>query len=292
MTGIENNKDATEFYASVLHLYENIPSWFPKNTYDYLIAQNFLHDEFILSPKPKVFFALEPPPLMTTETREHMQSPILKPYLYLYNDPDINKRMFYPALPHNREAIIRDLKDSLTEKRSKLCCIINRYSESSELNLVQQRINFVKAAGQYIDIYGLEPWSGPNVWRSFNNYYGATEDKQKTLKQYNFTLVFENCDYDGYITEKIIHAFLAGTIPLYWGGGQLLSDTFPANCYIDCRDKDPQKIFHFIRNMPQEDIIAYRKAAKAFLESDAANRFTRKHLMRQVIRRLEAMDQQ
>ena len=292
MTGIDNNKDATKFYASVLHLYENIPSLFPQKKYDYLIAQNFLHDEFYLSSKPKIFFTLEPPPLMTSETRERMRSPQLKPFLYLYHESDINKRMFYPALPLNREAIIKDLEDSIMEKRSKLCCIINRYSSSAELNLVQQRINFVKAAGQDIDIYGLEPWSGSNEWHSFKNYYGAIEDKQRTLKQYNFTLTFENCDYDGYITEKIIHAFMAGTIPLYWGGGQLLPETIPENCYIDCRDKDPEKIFHFIKTMPQKDIIAYRKAAKAFLETEVASRFTRKYLMKQVIHRLKVMDEQ
>jgi hypothetical protein len=290
MTGIGNDKDKTNFYVSVLHLFGNVPSFFPKNNYDYLIAQNFLHDEFLISATPKIFFTLEPPPLMTPETRKNIQSKILKPFLYLYNEPDIKKRMFYPALPYQRKNIIRDLEQSLRKNRPKLCCIINRYSEHSELNLLQQRINFVKAMGKDIDIYGLEPWSGSNNWSSFQNYYGTAENKQETLKKYNFTLAFENSDYDGYITEKIIHAFMVGTIPLYWGGGNFLKETFPSNCYIDCRNKDPNEIYHLIKTMSQVDIISYRKAAKEFLESDAADRFTHKYLIEQIINRLKALN--
>jgi hypothetical protein len=142
-----------------------------------------------------------------------------------------------------------------------------------------------------IDIYGLEPWSGQNKWSSFPNYYGMTKNKQETLKQYNFALVFENSDYNGYITEKIIHAFMAGTIPLYWGGSDFLKETFPSNCYIDCRNKDPREIYQLIKTMSQEDIISYRKAAKEFLGSDAADRFTHKYFVENIILRLESMNQ-
>lgn len=291
MTGVENNIDRTNFYVSVLHLLGYIPSFFPKSNYDYLIAQNFLHDEFLLSQRPKIFFTKEPPPLMTYETKKNIQSKILEPFLYLYNEPDIKKRMFYPALPYHRKNSIRYLEQSLTKKRTKLCCIINRYSEHPELNLLPQRINFVKAMEKDIDIYGLEPWRGPNKWSSFQNYYGITKNKQETLKEYNFTLAFENADYNGYITEKIIHAFMAGTIPLYWGGGDFLKETFPSNCYIDCRNKDPNEIYQLIKTMSQMDIISYRKAAKEFLESDAADRFTHKYHVEKIILRLEAMNQ-
>jgi hypothetical protein len=291
-TGMGNKRERTSFYVSALHLLEEIPSFFRRNHYDYLIANNFIEDEFLSSPRPKIFITREPPPLMTAETREHMQSAILKPYLYLYTERDINRRMFYPALPLHREGIIRNLEESITKKRPKLCCIINRYSENTELNLVRQRINFVKAAGQDIDIYGKEPRNGPNKWRSYGNYRGMTKNKQETLKGYTFALTFENCDFDGYITEKILHAFMAGTIPLYWGGGQFLRETFPADCYIDCRDKDPREIFDLIKSMSLEDIIAYRKAARDFLESAASHRFTRRYLLRQILDRLEAMSQQ
>lgn len=38
-------------------------------------------------------------------------------------------------------------------------------------------------------------------------------------KDYMFTLIVENDDYDYYFSEKIMEPYWAGTIPIYWGGG-------------------------------------------------------------------------
>lgn len=37
-------------------------------------------------------------------------------------------------------------------------------------------------------------------------------------KDYMFTIIVENDDYDYYFSEKIIEPYWAGTIPIYWGG--------------------------------------------------------------------------
>jgi hypothetical protein len=37
-------------------------------------------------------------------------------------------------------------------------------------------------------------------------------------KDYMFTLIVENDDYDYYFSEKIMEPYWAGTIPIYWGG--------------------------------------------------------------------------
>lgn len=290
MTGIGNRETKLCFYPSVLHFLHNVPSFFRRKQYDYLIAENFLHDEFVASSKPKVFFTLEPPPLMTSETIKNLQSALMKPFLYLYDEPDIEKRMFYPCLADRKERIIRDLERTLTEKRSRLCCIINRYSERPDLNLLTQRIRFIEAMGKDVDIYGAEPWGVPNKWTVFPNYCGKTENKQKTLREYNFVIAFENSDYPGYITEKIIDAFRAGTVPLYWGGGGFLHETIPSVCYIDCRNQEPERVYQRIKYMTQGEIVSFRRAAIQFLKSDAADRFTGRHFKQELIRRIEEME--
>jgi hypothetical protein len=288
MTGIGNCENRVHFYPSVNHFIRNFPCFFNKRNHDYLIAQNFLHKEFLLFKKPKVFFTLEPLLCMTQETKNNMRSVALKPFLYLYDEPDIGKRMFYPALADHREGIIEYLEETLTEKRPRLCCIINRYADNPELNLLQQRIRFVEAMGNDMDIYGAEPWDGrPNKWTEFPNYCGIAEDKQRTLRKYNFVLAFENSDFPGYITEKIVDAFKAGAVPLYWGGGEFLRETFPSDCYIDCRNQNPERIHQMIRNMTQQGIISFRKAALEFLKSDAADRFTGRYLRQEIVKRLE-----
>lgn len=48
------------------------------------------------------------------------------------------------------------------------------------------------------------------------NYY-ERKLKRTRRKQYPFVLAAENSDLDGYITEKIVHAYDSGAIPIYWG---------------------------------------------------------------------------
>ncbi len=290
MTGIGNCETNVRIYPSVLHFLHNVPALFRRKGYDYLIAQNFLHDKFLSCQKPKVFFTFEPPAYMTPETVKNMRSERMREFLYLYDEPDIRKRMFYPCLGNHKEEIIRHLERSLTGRRLKFCCIINRYSEHPGLNLLKQRVLFVKAMGDDIDIYGAEPYDGPNKWTAFKGYRGMTADKQQTLREYNFVIAFENCDHPGYVTEKIFDAFRAGTVPLYWGGGKFLRETVPPHCYIDCRNQDPGRIFQMIKDMKQEEIISFRKAAADFLKSDAADRFTVRYFKRELLRRMQVMD--
>jgi hypothetical protein len=50
--------------------------------------------------------------------------------------------------------------------------------------------------------------------RSVNNY---ADDKLSTSEEFWFSLCFENDLYPGYVTEKVLEAWLGWTIPLYWG---------------------------------------------------------------------------
>ena len=42
-------------------------------------------------------------------------------------------------------------------------------------------------------------------------------DKLAVMRDYKFNLCFENSLMPGYVTEKVLHAKLAGCIPLWWG---------------------------------------------------------------------------
>ena len=41
--------------------------------------------------------------------------------------------------------------------------------------------------------------------------------KLKIISNHKFNIAFENSSYPGYVTEKITDAFIANTIPIYWG---------------------------------------------------------------------------
>ena len=60
----------------------------------------------------------------------------------------------------------------------------------------------------------------------------AVSSKIDTLARYRYTLCFENTYTPGYVTEKILDSFLAGSIPIYWGGAP--PNTFNLDTYFVC----------------------------------------------------------
>lgn len=55
--------------------------------------------------------------------------------------------------------------------------------------------------------------------RFMNNIGQPTgvKNKRRFQEKHKFVLCFENSSHEGYTTEKIVEAFAAGTIPIYWG---------------------------------------------------------------------------
>lgn len=65
--------------------------------------------------------------------------------------------------------------------------------------------------------------------------YNWVEGKLEFLNKYKFTIAIENCFYDGYVTEKLIHPFIAQSIPIYMGDPRITLD-FNPNSFVNCND--------------------------------------------------------
>ena len=61
------------------------------------------------------------------------------------------------------------------------------------------------------------------------------EAKLSFLKDYKFTIAFENRTSSVYVSEKIDHAFAVGSIPIYWGNPNI-TDYYNPAAFINCRD--------------------------------------------------------
>ena len=57
------------------------------------------------------------------------------------------------------------------------------------------------------------------------------------MRDYKFSIAFENRSEEGYLTEKICHAYLAGSIPIYWGSPNI-AKFFNPQSFINCHDYD------------------------------------------------------
>jgi hypothetical protein len=73
----------------------------------------------------------------------------------------------------------------------------------------------------------------------FNNIGGVlprdVKSKIDFFRKCRFSLCFENSSWPGYCTEKIMHGFIARTIPIYWGSPTVQMD-FQEGSYISRHD--------------------------------------------------------
>ncbi|MBR4455362.1 MAG: hypothetical protein IKS32_03955, partial [Solobacterium sp.] len=89
--------------------------------------------------------------------------------------------------------------------------------------------------------------------RYLNNIGGAVKDKLAFAKQYKFAVACENSCYPGYTTEKIVDAFAAGAIPIYYGDPDCAKD-FNPKAFIQCADyRDFDEVLERVKEIDQND---------------------------------------
>lgn len=71
--------------------------------------------------------------------------------------------------------------------------------------------------------------------RYMNNVGGPVNSKLEFQKKHKFVIAFENTSMPGYSTEKLMQAFSAGTIPIYWGDPEI-TKAFNSKAFINCHD--------------------------------------------------------
>lgn len=139
-------------------------------------------------------------------------------YLYfpLYANEEYRDFFVCAAQKHMRE-------EAYFLEKKKFCNMV----VSNVGSATEKRIEFFKQLCNYkmVDSGG----------RSFNNLPDGkpVDNKLKFQEQYKFSLAFENSSYPGYTTEKIVQAWAAGTIPIYWGD-PTISEQFNEKAFINC----------------------------------------------------------
>jgi len=86
--------------------------------------------------------------------------------------------------------------------------------------------------------------------------------KLEFIKRHKFTIAFENHRSPNYVTEKIYHALLVNSIPIYWGSPKI-AEYFNPEAFINCHDYDSfDHVIDRIIEMENDDDL-YRKYADA-----------------------------
>lgn len=86
-----------------------------------------------------------------------------------------------------------------------------------------------------------------------NNIGGPINSKYEFQKDYKFSIAFENSSFNGYTTEKILQAFSAGTVPIYWGNPDVAKD-FNEKSFINCHKyADFSEVIELIKKIDNDD---------------------------------------
>jgi len=154
---------------------------------------------------------------------------------------------------------------------------LEKYLQNYPEELYSQRIKaiefFEKIGESGFEFYGRD-WDAA----CYKSYRGPCKDKQNVIKNYRFSICYENCrDVAGYITEKIFDCFAAGNVPIYWGANNV-TDYIPKDCFIDRRDfATLDDLYVFLKTMSREEYEGYLQRIREYLPSEKAQLFSQEN---------------
>ena len=148
-------------------------------------------------------------------------------------------------------------KRNFTAKDRKFCSLINNRDPEGN----REEIFRLLTATHHVDSYG-------DLFNNVGGKLGGMQhEKCKLLNQYKFNISFENIQYAGYNTEKIIQPIESGSIPVYWGG-DAVRKYFNPESYINIDDYDSMQsvVDRMIEINNDDDLFEHMINSKPFIE--------------------------
>ena len=110
-----------------------------------------------------------------------------------------------------------------------------------------------------------------------NNIGGAVKDKLTFTSRYKFAIACENSCYPGYTTEKIVDAFAARAIPIYYGDPTAAED-FNPKAFINCADYVSfDEVLEKVKEIDQNDELYLsminESPVKTWLDTEAFEKY-------------------
>jgi hypothetical protein len=112
----------------------------------------------------------------------------------------------------------------------------NLFCSSVYSNPVNERSIVISLLNTYkkVDCYGKIG--------GFTSLLDGEKNKMEMISRYKFNVCFENSIHPGYYTEKLLHAKIAGTIPIYFSEPRM-SEDFNKNCCLNFYDYNNTEYF-------------------------------------------------
>lgn len=103
----------------------------------------------------------------------------------------------------------------------------------------------------------------------------AERAKSAFLGRYRFVIAAENFrGTRGYISEKLLHPMLAGSVPVYLGD-DAITEVVPAAAFVDARQfRTHAQLLAYLQRCPEGEWDAMRQAGQAWLATPSAAAFS------------------
>ena len=173
---------------------------------------------------------------------KNLRLPIWYLYINWWNQPDFSHARITPQMLAKKwdpEEII---------SRENFCSIIIGNPVKNRID-VALKLNEIRPVHGFGSVFG-NPYSG---------------DKIELLKSYKYNICFENTIADGYTTEKLLEAKVAGCIPIYYGAA---TTDFNKDSYINYADfKDLDSLSDYIKNLEKDKNLSAKIINQEFFNN-------------------------
>jgi len=103
----------------------------------------------------------------------------------------------------------------------------------------------------------------------------GVDNKLEWMSKYKFSITFENSSYPGYTTEKLMHALITDTIPIYWGN-PLASLDFNPKAFINCHDyKSFDEVIELVKEIDSNETLYKEFLNQPYLKDNEETVFCR-----------------
>jgi|CXWL01.1.fsa_nt_gi hypothetical protein len=182
------------------------------------------------------------------------------------------------AKVHSTKDALRVLRHGLRKRFSPT------FQSCWRMQLHDARLDLIRTLGlqDKIDVFGKGWENTENLPRPqavkladvHSVFKGSCSNKHELLNRYKFTIAYENTAYPGYITEKIIDAMVAESVPVYLGAPDII-EQLPAEAFIDARAfSSPEAITAYLAQMTESEAMTKIAAGQKFLQSSQGQRHT------------------
>ena len=162
----------------------------------------------------------------------------------------------YLCLPGIKQPLMDALKLNVPSNRHGIAMFVS----DCKANFSQWRYKYLIELTKYIKIDSYGKCLHNTEMKSTRHDTKRFDLKVDILKKkrYKFLIAFENTPVSEYITEKIWHAYMSQTIPIYYGAPEIYEQVPGRNTFIDAaKFSKPKQLAEYIKKVDR-DMKLYR----------------------------------